>query len=91
MLSPPYCVQGQICRAELEKWSSQMYQEPEVMPEEVHMFDLDCFLSDISDTLFTMTQKPCPGANDGHNSEYHTTWSTLLTCGQVNNLSTYLV
>ncbi|XP_031682859.1 carbohydrate-responsive element-binding protein [Oncorhynchus kisutch] len=59
---------GQICRAELEKWSSQMYQEPEVMPEEVHMFDLDCFLSDISDTLFTMTQKPCPWANDRHNT-----------------------
>ncbi|CAB1353078.1 unnamed protein product [Coregonus sp. 'balchen'] len=68
MLSPPHCVQGQICRAELEKWSSQMYQEPEVMPEEVHMFDLDCFLSDISDTLFTMTQKPCPWANDRHNT-----------------------
>eukprot|EP00063_Salmo_salar_P078839 XP_014053674.1 PREDICTED: carbohydrate-responsive element-binding protein-like [Salmo salar] len=38
------------------------------MPEEAHMFDLDCFLSNISDTLFTMTQKPCPGANDGHNT-----------------------
>uniref|UniRef100_A0A674AB95 Carbohydrate-responsive element-binding protein-like n=1 Tax=Salmo trutta TaxID=8032 RepID=A0A674AB95_SALTR len=59
---------GQICRAELEKWSSQKCQEPEVMPEEAHMFDLDCFLSDTSDTLFTMTQKPCPGANDGHNT-----------------------
>ncbi|KAJ7997357.1 hypothetical protein DPEC_G00228140 [Dallia pectoralis] len=58
---------GQICRAELEKWSSQMYQQPEVMPEEeVHMFDLDCFLSDISDTLFTMTQKPWP--SDRHNT-----------------------
>ncbi|XP_012990235.2 carbohydrate-responsive element-binding protein-like [Esox lucius] len=50
---------GQICRAELEKWSSQMDRQPEVLPEEeAHMFDLDCFLSDISDTLFTMTQKP---------------------------------
>uniref|UniRef100_A0AAY5KA61 BHLH domain-containing protein n=1 Tax=Esox lucius TaxID=8010 RepID=A0AAY5KA61_ESOLU len=52
-------VSGQICRAELEKWSSQMDRQPEVLPEEeAHMFDLDCFLSDISDTLFTMTQKP---------------------------------
>lgn len=24
------------------------------------LFDLDCFLSDISDTLFTMTQVTCP-------------------------------
>nr|XP_029504840.1 carbohydrate-responsive element-binding protein-like [Oncorhynchus nerka] len=38
------------------------------MPEEVHMFDLGCFLSDISDTLFTITQKPCPGAKDRHNT-----------------------
>ncbi|KAL0994778.1 hypothetical protein UPYG_G00127040 [Umbra pygmaea] len=56
---------GQICRAELEKLSNQMYQEPEVMPEEeAHMFDLDCFLSDISDTLFTMTQKPWASDRD---------------------------
>ncbi|KAM3868965.1 carbohydrate-responsive element-binding protein [Diretmus argenteus] len=60
--------QGQICPAELEKWSSQMYQEPEAAPEEAHMFDLDCFLSDISDTLFTMTQKQCPWASDRHNT-----------------------
>uniref|UniRef100_A0A8B9LSB2 MLX interacting protein like n=1 Tax=Astyanax mexicanus TaxID=7994 RepID=A0A8B9LSB2_ASTMX len=55
-------------RTGLEKWSDQMYPEPEVMPEEVPMFDLDCFLSDISDTLFTMTQKPCPWSGDRHNT-----------------------
>ncbi|TNN64762.1 Carbohydrate-responsive element-binding protein [Liparis tanakae] len=55
---------GQICQAKLEKWSNHMYQEPEAAPVEVHMFDLDCLLSDISDTLFTMTQKPCPWAGD---------------------------
>ncbi|KAM4620103.1 carbohydrate-responsive element-binding protein isoform 2-T2 [Polymixia lowei] len=60
--------QGQICRAELEKWSNQMCQEPEAVSEEAHMFDLDCFLSNISDTLFTMTQKPCPWASDRHNT-----------------------
>uniref|UniRef100_A0A3Q3IDZ2 BHLH domain-containing protein n=1 Tax=Monopterus albus TaxID=43700 RepID=A0A3Q3IDZ2_MONAL len=59
--------EGQICQAKLEKWSSQMYQEPEPAPVEAHMFDLDCLLSDISDTLFTMTQKPCPWASDRHN------------------------
>uniref|UniRef100_A0A3Q2PRK4 Carbohydrate-responsive element-binding protein-like n=1 Tax=Fundulus heteroclitus TaxID=8078 RepID=A0A3Q2PRK4_FUNHE len=48
--------------------SSHPYQEPEVAPVEVHMFDLDCLLSDISDTLFTMTQKPCPWTNDRHNT-----------------------
>lgn len=63
-------LQGQICQAKLEKWSNQMYQEPEAAPVEVHMFDLDCLLSDISDTLFTMTQKqPCPWASDRHDSE----------------------
>ncbi|XP_034540481.1 carbohydrate-responsive element-binding protein-like isoform X2 [Notolabrus celidotus] len=56
--------EGQICQAKLEKWSNQMYQEPEATPAEAHMFDLDCLLSDISDTLFTMTQKPCPWASD---------------------------
>ncbi|XP_026184769.1 carbohydrate-responsive element-binding protein isoform X2 [Mastacembelus armatus] len=60
--------EGQICQAKLEKWSSQMYQEPEPAPVEAHMFDLDCLLSDISDTLFTMTQKPCPWAGDRHNT-----------------------
>ncbi|KAJ8412369.1 hypothetical protein AAFF_G00127050 [Aldrovandia affinis] len=58
--------EGPICRGDLEKWSSQMFQEPNPMPEEAHMFDLDCFLSDISDTLFTMTQNPCPWAGDRH-------------------------
>ncbi|XP_054481151.1 carbohydrate-responsive element-binding protein-like isoform X2 [Anoplopoma fimbria] len=61
-----YKKRGQICQAKLEKWSNQMYQEPEAAPVEVHMFDLDCLLSDISDTLFTMTQKPCPWAGDRH-------------------------
>ncbi|XP_059207467.1 carbohydrate-responsive element-binding protein-like isoform X2 [Centropristis striata] len=60
--------EGQICQAKLEKWSNQMYQEPEAAPVEVHMFDLDCLLSDISDTLFTMTQKPCPWASDRHDT-----------------------
>ncbi|XP_032388579.1 carbohydrate-responsive element-binding protein isoform X2 [Etheostoma spectabile] len=60
--------EGQICQAKLEKWSNQMYQEPEAAPVEVHMFDLDCLLSDISDTLFTMTQKPCPWAGDRHDT-----------------------
>ncbi|KAL7390561.1 hypothetical protein ABVT39_023296 [Epinephelus coioides] len=61
--------EGQICQAKLEKWSNQMYQEPEAAPAEVHMFDLDCLLSDISDTLFTMTQKqPCPWASDRHDT-----------------------
>uniref|UniRef100_A0A8C1NUT9 MLX interacting protein like n=1 Tax=Cyprinus carpio TaxID=7962 RepID=A0A8C1NUT9_CYPCA len=45
----------------------QIYPEPEVASEEVHMFDLDCFLSDISDTLFTMTQKPSPWSGDRQN------------------------
>nr|XP_040036984.1 carbohydrate-responsive element-binding protein-like isoform X2 [Gasterosteus aculeatus aculeatus] len=60
--------EGQLCQAKLEKWSNQMYQEPEAPPVEVHMFDLDCLLSDISDTLFTMTQKPCPWAGDRHDT-----------------------
>uniref|UniRef100_A0A4W6EG77 MLX interacting protein like n=1 Tax=Lates calcarifer TaxID=8187 RepID=A0A4W6EG77_LATCA len=60
--------EGQICQAKLEKWSNQMYQQPEAAPVEAHMFDLDCLLSDISDTLFTMTQKPCPWASDRHNT-----------------------
>ncbi|XP_034008136.1 carbohydrate-responsive element-binding protein-like isoform X4 [Trematomus bernacchii] len=58
--------EGQICQAKLDKWSTEMYQEPEAAPVEVHMFDLDCLLSDISDTLFTMTQKPCPWASERH-------------------------
>ncbi|XP_062844754.1 carbohydrate-responsive element-binding protein-like [Trichomycterus rosablanca] len=56
------------CRTGLEKWSDQMYPEPEANQEEVHMFDLDCFLSDISDTLFTMTQKPSPWSGERHNT-----------------------
>ncbi|XP_041865289.1 carbohydrate-responsive element-binding protein-like isoform X2 [Melanotaenia boesemani] len=60
--------EGQICQAKLEKRANQIYQEPEAAPVEVHMFDLDCLLSDISDTLFTMTQKPCPWASDRHNT-----------------------
>ncbi|XP_026102124.1 carbohydrate-responsive element-binding protein-like isoform X1 [Carassius auratus] len=56
-----------ISRTDLEKWTSQIYPEPETASEEVHMFDLDCFLSDISDTLFTMTQKPSPWSEDRQN------------------------
>ncbi|XP_046695915.1 carbohydrate-responsive element-binding protein-like isoform X2 [Silurus meridionalis] len=57
-----------ICRSGLEKWSDQMYPEPIPSQEEVHLFDLDCFLSDISDTLFTMTQKPNPWSEERHNT-----------------------
>uniref|UniRef100_A0A8C1PS67 MLX interacting protein like n=1 Tax=Cyprinus carpio TaxID=7962 RepID=A0A8C1PS67_CYPCA len=57
-----------ISRTGLEKWTSQIYPEPEAVSEEVHMFDLDCFLSDISDTLFTMTQKPSPWSGDRQNT-----------------------
>ncbi|XP_076607574.1 carbohydrate-responsive element-binding protein [Chaetodon auriga] len=60
--------EGQICQGKLEKWSNQMHQEPKAAPVEAHMFDLDCLLSDISDTLFTMTQKPCPWASDRHDT-----------------------
>ncbi|XP_068187310.1 carbohydrate-responsive element-binding protein isoform X2 [Antennarius striatus] len=63
-----YKKRGQICQAKLEKWSSQMYPEPQAAPAEAHMFDLDCLLSDISDTLFTMTQKPCPWAGERHDT-----------------------
>ncbi|XP_033833683.1 carbohydrate-responsive element-binding protein-like isoform X1 [Periophthalmus magnuspinnatus] len=60
--------EGQICQGKLDKWSYPMYQEPEAVPAQAHMFDLDCLLSDISDTLFTMTQKPCPWTNDRHST-----------------------
>ncbi|KAM9728060.1 carbohydrate-responsive element-binding protein isoform 3-T3 [Menidia menidia] len=60
--------EGQISQAKLEKRSHHIYQEPETAPMEAHMFDLDCLLSDISDTLFTMTQKPCPWTGDRHNT-----------------------
>ncbi|XP_028277099.1 carbohydrate-responsive element-binding protein isoform X2 [Parambassis ranga] len=60
--------EGQICQSKLDKPSNQIYQEPEAAPVEAHMFDLDCLLSDISDTLFTMTQKPCPWDGDRHNT-----------------------
>ncbi|KAJ3589754.1 hypothetical protein NHX12_010597, partial [Muraenolepis orangiensis] len=55
--------QDQFYRSELEKWSNQIYQEPEATPDDAHMFDLDCFLSNTSDTLFTMTQKPSYTSN----------------------------
>ncbi|KAL4660598.1 carbohydrate-responsive element-binding protein-like [Arapaima gigas] len=59
---------GQVYRGGLERWSTQGFQETNRISEEAHTFDLDCFLSDISDTLFTMTQKPSPWSEDGHNS-----------------------
>ncbi|XP_061608113.1 carbohydrate-responsive element-binding protein-like isoform X2 [Phyllopteryx taeniolatus] len=71
--------EGQICQAKLEKWSSQMYPEPEATPEDAHMFDLDYLLSDISDTLFTMTQKPCPWASERHNA--YTTNADMIQPG----------
>ncbi|XP_076024920.1 carbohydrate-responsive element-binding protein [Genypterus blacodes] len=71
--------EGQICQAALEKWSTQMYKEPEVPPVEAHMFDLDYLLSDISDTLFTMTQKPCPWASDRHST--YTTNADIIQPG----------
>lgn len=79
-------LQGQICQAKLEKWSNQMYQEPEAAPVEAHMFDLDCLLSDISDTLFTMTQKPSPWASDRHNSESLALWLSAVTLRRASNL-----
>ncbi|KAM9441048.1 carbohydrate-responsive element-binding protein isoform 2-T2 [Clarias gariepinus] len=57
-----------VCQSGLEKWSDPMYPLPEPSTEEVHMFDLDCFLSDISDTLFTMTQKPNPWNEERQNT-----------------------
>nr|XP_019940968.1 PREDICTED: carbohydrate-responsive element-binding protein-like isoform X1 [Paralichthys olivaceus] len=60
--------EGQIGQAKLDKWNNQMYQEPEAAPVAAHMFDLDCLLSDISDTLFTMTQKPCAWDSDQHDT-----------------------
>ncbi|XP_037543521.1 carbohydrate-responsive element-binding protein-like isoform X2 [Nematolebias whitei] len=60
--------EGHICQAKLDKKSNQSLLEPEFAPVEVHMFDLDCLLSDISDTLFTMTQTPCPWNSDRHNA-----------------------
>ncbi|XP_028662840.1 carbohydrate-responsive element-binding protein-like isoform X1 [Erpetoichthys calabaricus] len=42
----------------VKKWPSQSLQDPSPMEEGECLFDLDCFLSDISDTLFTMTQNP---------------------------------
>uniref|UniRef100_A0AAQ5X857 BHLH domain-containing protein n=1 Tax=Amphiprion ocellaris TaxID=80972 RepID=A0AAQ5X857_AMPOC len=52
----------------ISMYSDLLYGEPEAAPVEAHMFDLDCLLSDISDTLFTMTQKPCAWASDRHNT-----------------------
>nr|XP_015223328.1 PREDICTED: carbohydrate-responsive element-binding protein-like isoform X2 [Lepisosteus oculatus] len=57
-----------VYRKGVSKWPCQMFPEPVRMQEESHMFDLDCFLSDISDTLFTMTQKSCPWAGDRHDA-----------------------
>nr|XP_056721555.1 carbohydrate-responsive element-binding protein [Euleptes europaea] len=52
----------------LENWCDQLFsnvvpmllRDKEEEPEGRQLFDLDSFLSDISDTLFTMTQPPCP-------------------------------
>lgn len=71
--------EGPICQAKLDKRCYQIYQEPEAAPVEAHMFDLDCLLSDISDTLFTMTQKPCPWAGDRHNT--HTSNADIIQPG----------
>uniref|UniRef100_A0A8D0H450 MLX interacting protein like n=1 Tax=Sphenodon punctatus TaxID=8508 RepID=A0A8D0H450_SPHPU len=51
-----------------EKWCDQLFSNvvPMLLGNEEEeavgrqLFDLDTFLSDISDTLFTMTQTPCP-------------------------------
>ncbi|KAL2095077.1 hypothetical protein ACEWY4_009796 [Coilia grayii] len=58
----PVLPKGPIGRVGLEKWSNQMYQEPDPLEE------LDCFLSDISDTLFTMTQKPSSWGDERHSA-----------------------
>ncbi|KAM9332186.1 carbohydrate-responsive element-binding protein isoform 2-T2 [Pholidichthys leucotaenia] len=60
--------EGPICQAKLDRRSNPVSQVPEAAPVEAHMFDLDCLLSDISDTLFTMTQKPCPWSGDRHST-----------------------
>lgn len=52
----------------LENWCDQLFsnvvpmllRDKEEEPEGRQLFDMDTFLSDISDTLFTMTQPPCP-------------------------------
>ncbi|XP_069003105.1 carbohydrate-responsive element-binding protein isoform X1 [Embiotoca jacksoni] len=71
--------EGQLCHAKLDKRFNQIYQEPEAAPVEAHMFDLDCLLSDISDTLFTMTQKPCPWTSDRYNT--YTTNADMIQPG----------
>ncbi|XP_077596495.1 carbohydrate-responsive element-binding protein [Stigmatopora nigra] len=71
--------EGQICQAKLEKVSHQMYQEPAAIPEEAHMFDPEYLLSDISDTLFTMTQKQCPWPSQRHNT--YTTNADMIQPG----------
>ncbi|XP_067393846.1 carbohydrate-responsive element-binding protein isoform X2 [Emydura macquarii macquarii] len=51
-----------------KKWCNQLFSNvvPMLLGDEEEeaggrqLFDLDSFLSDISDTLFTMTQPPCP-------------------------------
>ncbi|XP_030041463.1 carbohydrate-responsive element-binding protein [Microcaecilia unicolor] len=56
--------QGDVWQS-AEKWCSQLFCAGVPMMEEneeedrMQLFDLDCFLSDISDTLFTMTQGMC--------------------------------
>nr|XP_033777747.1 carbohydrate-responsive element-binding protein isoform X2 [Geotrypetes seraphini] len=57
--------QGDVLWQSAEKWCSQLFCAGVPMVEEneeedrMQLFDLDCFLSDISDTLFTMTQGVC--------------------------------
>ncbi|XP_029469402.1 carbohydrate-responsive element-binding protein [Rhinatrema bivittatum] len=57
--------QGDSLWQSSEKWCSQLFCAGAPMMEEneeedrMQLFDLDCFLSDISDTLFTMTQGIC--------------------------------
>ncbi|XP_064425140.1 carbohydrate-responsive element-binding protein [Latimeria chalumnae] len=57
-----------ILTKDTEKWCGPVFQDPIPMEDEGHLFDLDCFLCGISDTLFTMTQNPRPWQGSHQNA-----------------------
>uniref|UniRef100_H3BHR8 MLX interacting protein like n=1 Tax=Latimeria chalumnae TaxID=7897 RepID=H3BHR8_LATCH len=59
---------GGILTKDTEKWCGPVFQDPIPMEDEGHLFDLDCFLCGISDTLFTMTQNPRPWQGSHQNA-----------------------
>ncbi|XP_061754246.1 carbohydrate-responsive element-binding protein-like isoform X1 [Nerophis ophidion] len=69
--------EGQLYQ--VDKWSSQMYSQPEATPADSHMFNLDFLLSNVSDTLFTMTQKPCHWTSERQNN--YTTNADMIQPG----------